>query len=200
MFEEIKERVDIEQAARFYGVEFARGHMAHCPLHVDNTPSMSFHGGRFKCFSCGEGGDVIDLVAALTGLSIKDAAVRISADFGLGLEHARRPTQRERSAAEREREKRQAFSQWWHGAYNILARYRRYLAMCREGFRPRSPGEDTIGDFYIALKELDIVDYLLDLLSSGTDEDRVFVYRNYGNEVRELAKKFGYESIGRAAG
>ena len=33
MFEEIKERVDIEQAARFYGIEFARGHMAHCPFH-----------------------------------------------------------------------------------------------------------------------------------------------------------------------
>lgn len=200
MFEEIKERVDIEQAARFYGVEFARGHMAHCPLHVDNTPSMSFRNGRFKCFSCGEGGDVIDLVAVLTGLSIKDAAKRISDDFGLGLGQGHRPTRREQSTAERERAKKHAFSLWWHGAYNILARYRRFLALCKEGFRPRVPGEEVVGDFYIALRELDLVDYLLDLLSFGTDDERVFIYQHYGNEVRELAKKFGYQSIGRAAG
>lgn len=199
MFEQIKERVDIEQAARFYGVAFARGHMAHCPFHTDNTPSMSFRNGRFKCFSCGEGGDVIDLAAALTGLSLSDAAKRLCADFGLALGKGRM-TRQERSKAEKDREKRSAFEQWWRGAHNVLARWRRYLAFCREGFRPRAPGEETVGDFYTALRELDTVDYLLDLLSFGTTEDRVFVYQHYGNEVRELAKKFGYQSIGRAAG
>lgn len=200
MFEEIKERVDIEQAARFYGIEFARGHMAHCPFHQDRTPSMSFRNGRFKCFSCGESGDVIDLTAALSGLSIGDAAKRLNDDFGLGLDWSRRPTLEEKSKAQAERERRQAFDLWWRGAYNILARYRRYLAHCKERAAPDGPEKAAAKEFYTALKELDIIDYLLDLLSYGSVSDRLFVYQNYRNEVVELAKKFGYRNIGGAAG
>ena len=83
---------------------------------------------------------------------------------------------------------------------SILARYRRYLAYCKERAAPDGPEKAAAKEFYTALKELDIIDYLLDLLSYGSVSDRLFVYQNYRNEVVELAKKFGYRNIGGAAG
>ncbi len=51
-----------------------RGEFAQCPLHKDKTPSLHLYGNnRWKCFSCGRGGDVIDLVAAMDNISISDA-------------------------------------------------------------------------------------------------------------------------------
>lgn len=153
MFEEIKERVDIEQAARFYGIEFARGHMAHCPFHQDRTPSMSFWNGRFKCFSCGESGDVIDLTAALSGLSIGDAAKRLNDDFGLGLDWSRRPTFEEKSKAQAERERRQAFDCGGCGALQHFSNgIGGILRTARSGLRLDGPGEAAAKEFYTALE------------------------------------------------
>ncbi|AFU62017.1 putative primase [Streptomyces phage phiHau3] len=38
--------------------------MAHCPLHEDNTPSMSYKidAGLWKCHSCGQGGDSYTMI------------------------------------------------------------------------------------------------------------------------------------------
>jgi len=49
--------------------------MASCPLHDDKTPSMSIDLGKrlWKCFSCGNGGTVIDLHMRVAGMSVKDA-------------------------------------------------------------------------------------------------------------------------------
>jgi DNA primase len=56
--------------------------MASCPFHVeDRNPSMSVGGieGRYHCFACGAGGDVIDYVARFNGIGFRDAAERLSA-------------------------------------------------------------------------------------------------------------------------
>lgn len=47
-----------------------------CPLHADRSPSFTvFDGGtRYQCFGCGAGGDVLDFVQALHGVSLREAA------------------------------------------------------------------------------------------------------------------------------
>src|SRR5262245_53935828 len=42
---------------------------------IDETPALVFHPGvnRFKCYACGERGDVIDLVRGVLGVSISEA-------------------------------------------------------------------------------------------------------------------------------
>lgn len=47
-----------------------------CPLHPDRSPSFTiFDGGRrFQCFGCGAGGDVLDFLQQLHGVSLRDAA------------------------------------------------------------------------------------------------------------------------------
>jgi len=46
-----------------------------CPFHVEKIPSfmVNHEKQRFKCFSCGESGDVVDFVQKLKGLTFKDA-------------------------------------------------------------------------------------------------------------------------------
>jgi DNA primase len=52
-----------------------------CPFHDDSTASLSVGGvpDRFHCFGCGAGGDVIDYVARLAGLSFVDAVQALEA-------------------------------------------------------------------------------------------------------------------------
>ncbi len=42
VFEEIKERVSMQEAARFYGLQTDRSGMACCPFHNEKTPSLIF--------------------------------------------------------------------------------------------------------------------------------------------------------------
>ena len=44
-------------------LKFNNRHYANCPFHNDKTPSLHWFGeNRWHCFSCGEGGDVIDFI------------------------------------------------------------------------------------------------------------------------------------------
>jgi len=76
----------IETVVAASGVELKRSgtaFMARCPFHVeDRTPSMSVGGveGRYHCFACGAGGDVIDYVARFNRIGFRDAADRLTAD------------------------------------------------------------------------------------------------------------------------
>ena len=53
-----------------------------CPFHADRNPSMKVD-SRFHCFGCGADGDVIDFIAKLFQLSLRKAAEKLVADFGL---------------------------------------------------------------------------------------------------------------------
>jgi DNA primase len=75
----------IEAVIAASGVELrssGKAFMARCPFHVeDRNPSMSVGGveGRYHCFACGAGGDVIDYVARFNGIGFRDAADRLTA-------------------------------------------------------------------------------------------------------------------------
>jgi len=75
-------RIEVVVAAS--GVELTQrgqGFMGCCPFHDDSTPSLSVGGvpDRFHCFGCGAGGDVIEYVHRLTGLSFTDAVQALQA-------------------------------------------------------------------------------------------------------------------------
>ena len=85
--EVIKDRVTTAEAAAFYGVEVHNG-KCKCFLHDDARPSMVIYPGKrgFFCFSCNQGGSVIDFVRGLLGISLKEAIQRINHDFNLGMD------------------------------------------------------------------------------------------------------------------
>ncbi|MCR5780574.1 MAG: hypothetical protein K6G70_08550 [Bacteroidaceae bacterium] len=74
------ERYDIEKlrslscesVAQRLGITVQR-HKALCPFHDDHTPSLTFKGSKFKCWSCGESGDSISFVMKVLGKDFLDA-------------------------------------------------------------------------------------------------------------------------------
>ncbi len=91
--DKVKEGTRIELVAAGYG-EFrmvANGQMlGRCvsPHHEDKTPSMTVYTGeqRFRCYGCGEHGDVLDLVMlAEPGMELWVAMLSLSQRYGIEL-------------------------------------------------------------------------------------------------------------------
>jgi DNA primase len=92
-FAEIKSRVGLAQVLRSYQVDWLRRsglgqYRGRCPIHRGQG-TEAFHvnleRGLFHCFACGVGGNVLDLVAALEGCSIREAALRLQASHAPSL-------------------------------------------------------------------------------------------------------------------
>lgn len=190
VFERISEAVDIVQAAKYYGIDVARGNKAHCPFHgADKHPSMSFKNNRYKCFACGAGGDAINLVRNIYGIQPADAAKRLNEDFHLGLPLDKPIDHAEVNRAKRTAERKRAFDEWEQNAFITLSAYIKLLRRNREKYKPQNMCSDWHPLFVEALQEMEHIDYLLDILNFGTFEDKLNFYVNNRNEVKAIAER-----------
>jgi len=92
-FAEIKSRVTLAQVLRCYQVDWLRRsglgqYRGRCPIHGGQGREafqVNLERGLFHCFACGAGGNVLDLVAAMEGCSIRDAALRLQGSHATSL-------------------------------------------------------------------------------------------------------------------
>ena len=103
-FDTVKERVDIYQVVSEHGVvlkKSGRGFTGLCPFHSEKTPSFHVNPDTrsYKCFGCGESGDVFTLLEKIDGLTPAEALKVLAERAGVELTSRRDP-------AEQEREKR----------------------------------------------------------------------------------------------
>ncbi|MBQ2768064.1 MAG: hypothetical protein IJF49_08335 [Clostridia bacterium] len=105
-FAKIKSRVSMRDVAVRYGIDIHRGNVAMCPFHREKTPSMKLYKDGFYCFGCGAGGDVINFVARLFGLTNKEAAEKLDSDFSTGATSALRDPAADARWREAQREKK----------------------------------------------------------------------------------------------
>lgn len=88
----VRERAPIEQivgehvALKPAGVGTLKGL---CPFHDERTPSFNVRPsvGRYHCFGCGEGGDVIEFVMKLDGMSFVEAVEYLAPRAGVTLRY-----------------------------------------------------------------------------------------------------------------
>ena len=85
IFSEVKGYLTARQAAESYGLQIKRNGTACCPFHNDKHPSMKID-RNYHCFACGAGGDVIDYVSRMYGLSQYEAACKLIEDFRLPID------------------------------------------------------------------------------------------------------------------
>ena len=156
VFETIKAAVTPMQAAEHYGLRVLPNGMTCCPFHEDRHPSLKLNEDYFFCFGCGASGDVIDFTARLFGISLKDAAEKLAADFSI---NPRPPEQSEipNCHAEPTRDRERL-------CICVLREYLRYLRIWQLRYRPEEPGDKFHPRFAEAMKELPTVNELLDCL------------------------------------
>lgn len=176
IFRDARERVAAIEVARRYGLEINRYEKAICPFHAEDTPSLSFKNGRFKCFGCGVSGDSIDFTAKYLGLDAMDAVRRLNEDFMLGLPLDRPITDTDRKQAARRRELREtekAFDEWRIQLANQLDR------CCRVANTALTRQASDFTDSEVkAIQWKDALEYWSDILQSGTMEDIMTIFRD----------------------
>ena len=192
LFESVKSSITTREAAEHYGIHVGRSGMCRCPFHNDRTPSMKVD-ERFHCFGCQADGDVISFTSRLFDLSPKDAALELASDFGIAYdEHL--PLYIVRKHPEISKEER--FQHQASYCFSELAAYRNQLVQWQEQYAPQSPDDDLHPRFLEALHHLDDVEYQLDVLQYGTDQERQEAVQEYmqnqtkPQEVTTMRKDF----------
>ena len=132
---------------------------------------------RFHCFGCGADGDVIDFVAKLFQLSLRQAVEKLAADFGIsGTDDFSRIRYKlvEKSSNPKEQ------------LYKILCSYRSLLANWRITYVPQNPEETLHPCFVASMHYAERVQYLLDILLQGSSHEKQQLLN--GKEVTALGE------------
>ena len=184
IFQDIKDRVDLKDLVRYYGLEVDRGGFACCPFHNEKTPSFKVYGDHYHCFGCGEHGDHIDFVQKLYGVSNIEAAKQISQDFGLRLFDREiaipvNPYLKEKNV----------MNKWLKEAKQAVSEYIDILNHWEKIYTPRSP-IDPVSDKYLeSIHEKAYAEMFLDELTCGTDKDKREIYKTGQDYVKRIKNR-----------
>lgn len=166
VFETVKAAVTPRQAAERYGLTVNRNGMTCCPFHEDRHPSLKLNEDYFFCFGCGATGDVVDLTAHLCNLSLHDAAKLLAADFGIAADSASPAPKVKRPQIRQFREDEML-------CFRALTDYLHLLKGWKVRYAPKRP-EDAWDDRFVeACQMLDHIEYMADILTVGSLEERV---------------------------
>ena len=93
--EKIKQRLPLETYLQRYTKLSLKGKnwVGLCPFHQEKTPSFFVYpyDQRYKCFGCGENGDIFNFVEKRFSLSFLDALKRLTAEAGIELRLTEEP-------------------------------------------------------------------------------------------------------------
>lgn len=181
-FKEIRQAVFLPEAAGYYGIKTNGSGMCRCPFHDDRHPSMKLYKDHYYCFGCGAHGDVIDLVGRLFGLTALQAAEKLILDFSLDIpiDWNLSPTEKKNRI---EKANEALRSEKIHRAFYMTVRnLRQVLVSCKEKLddwkihlAPENkyvPPEKWDSRFVTANIWSDYIDYLIDLIDFGENDER----------------------------
>lgn len=189
LFEAVKASVTTRQAAERYGVKVGRSGKACCIFHADRHPSMKVD-ERFHCFSCGADGDVIDFTARLFGLSLKEAAERLAADFHIPYDrkYSRNPQTRP-GLVRAKRSLIQRLKTYQDENYRALCSYFHLLRQWEVEYAPKPEDEEWHPLFMEATRNAARVEYLLDELQGCSPDEAKEIIAFHKNEIGRYANR-----------
>lgn len=186
VFKIVKDNISTRQAVENYGIKVGRNGMTCCVFHDDKSPSMKVD-ERFYCFGCGETGDAIDFVAKYFGLSSYEAATKLAQDFGLNYDKTSRSPPI-RPLLKRKSEE-QLFRESLNHIYRVYTDYYHLLHHWKEDYAPQDMESEWNPKFIEALKNITRIEYLLDVLLSGSMEDKAELFIDCGKEIKDIERK-----------
>ena len=195
IFSEVKEHLTARQAAEYYGLRVKRNGLACCPFHDDKHPSMKID-KNYHCFACGVGGDVVDYVSRMFGLSQYDAALKLIEDFSLPVDakgnvelSVREKEHIRREKAERERVTRiqERFEKWCSQTIDMLRNCILEIDDVNRFLIGKPPDIIFSEDYAQMLYAEPIINYWLDILCMGDVSERQELFLKDRKKVEEIA-------------
>ncbi|HBF5480761.1 TPA: DNA primase [Clostridioides difficile] len=129
----------------------------------------------------------------------KDAALKLAEDFSVGFDAKghdpprRKPGKRKISEELRYRQAEQK-------CFRVLCDYLHLLERWEKEYAPQTPEEAWNPLFVEALQKKPYTEYLLDILLSGSMEERACVVAEYGKEVRKIEQRISEFTASHPAG
>jgi len=169
-----KQAVSLVAVVESAGVELrhqGNRHVGPCPFHAEDIPSFYvFDDGHFKCFGCGEHGDVIDFVQKLHSCDFKEALIIL----GIKQEKLTSQKRKEIKQLKRKRGLVKAFKRWERQAIDDVA----LLCRCCRTLLGKIRNIETLeryGSLYHLLQQSE---YHFSILIEGNNEDRFELFRS----------------------
>lgn len=177
--QEVKERADIVKVAEYFGIKKKQC----CIFHKEKTPSFSISQSKqiFKCFGCGEGGDCITLVSKLLNINAYESAKQINNILGLGIDFGRQTSSNEINRYKQIQQAKERFKKWHNETLQMLCDYLHSLNRIEK------------------YQKQDIVEYYIDLLIFGTEEDWLWFKKTEERWCKEIERRIGKQNIGRVS-
>ena len=199
IFSEVKEYLTARQAAEYYGLQVKKNGLACCPFHDDKHPSMKID-KNYHCFACGVGGDAVDYVSRMFGMSQYDAALKLIEDFSLPVDakgnaelSVREKERIRREKAERERVTRiqERFGKWCRQTVDILRDCISEVDSVNHFLIGKPPDIIFSEDYAQMLHAESLINYWLDILCMGDVSERRELFLKDRKKVEEIAGKVG---------
>ena len=184
VFGEIRDRVSMQDVAKFYGLQMNHSGMACCPFHEDSTPSLKIYDDHFYCFGCGETGDCTGFTAKLLGLTQIEAAKKISYDFGLHLFDVEIAV-----PVNKVMQTENEYKAWLKNATAIVDEYLNKLIEWRKTYAPKNPAESLHPLFVESLKKQGYIEYLSDYLRFGTDKEKRELFNEDRKSISDIRER-----------
>ena len=184
IFLAVKEKLSMEDAAKFYGLQINRSGMACCPFHEDNTPSMKIYDDHFYCFGCGATGDCTGFTARLFNITQLEAARKLNYDFGLNLFNGEinLPVKIVPNP-------NAEYLLWLRKSKADVSEYLNKLYEWRKKYAPRNIGEQTHPLFIESLQKTSYIEYLSELLDYGSSDEKRELYKNSKKEIDKINQR-----------
>ena len=197
IFSEVKEHLTARQVAEHYGLKVRRNGTACCPFHDDKHPSMKID-NNYHCFACGVGGDAIDYVSRMFGLSQYDAARKLIEDFALPVEvmgnkklniQAKERIHREKAKRERIEHIKERFEKWCSQTIDMFRNCILEIDDVKHFLIGKPPEIIFSEDYAQMLHAEPLINYWLDILCMGEVSERQELFLKDRKKVEELAGK-----------
>lgn len=197
IFLEVKERLTARQAAEYYGLKVKKNGTACCPFHDDKHPSMKID-KNYHCFACGVGGDAVDYVSRMFGLSQYDAALKLIGDFSLPVEvrgntelniQEKERIHREKAERERIAHIKERFEKWCSQTIDMLRNCILEIDDVNHFLIEKPPDIIFSEDYAQMLHAEPLINYWLDILCMGEVSERQEMFLKDRKKVEELAGK-----------
>ena len=189
LFEAVKEAVTA-RSAEYYGIKVGRNGMAVCPFHPDKNPSMKLD-KRYHCFACQADGDVIDFVAKYFNLSVKESAEKLAEDFSVPYEKYQ--SYNKTKDYQKPKQKKQTLDQFFHEQqirfFRVYSDYFHLLKKWKVEYAPRIEDDDWHPLFVEAMEKYTLIEYKMDVLLSGSLEDRARLILDCQEEVKNIEQR-----------